>query len=153
MPAQPNEWFHVGIVADDISAAAARITAATGTQWTKPLGAQIVMRYPDGDRLTEMKFKFTLTKPYMEVVQAVPGTVFTPAPGNAVHHVAYWVDDLTAASAHLVSLGMPQEVCGVGEDGQPSIFAYHKGADGIRIEIVERGYVPDWDAMVAENAE
>ena len=87
--------------------------------------------------------------PHLELVQHVPGTVWTPAPGNAPHHLGYFVDDLGVASDALITAGLPVEACGSVDGDRPSVFPFHKGADGIRIELVDRSVMGDFDAFLA----
>ena len=48
--------------------------------------------------------------PYVELVDAIPGTVWTPAPGNAAHHLGFFVDDLWREAAELAAAGFEREV-------------------------------------------
>lgn len=147
-----EDLYHTGIVVDDIEAAMRSFTAIAGYRWTNVIGGPFTVRI--GEREVEMPFRlvYSLDAPHVELVQAVSGTPWVPAPGNAVHHVGYFVDDLEATSAALTAAGLPREACGVVNGHAPVAFAYHKGNDGIRIEIVSRATMPDLAAFLAANA-
>ncbi|MEU2870520.1 VOC family protein [Streptomyces olivoreticuli] len=145
---QPGNLYHTGIVVDDLDAAAAQITAATGTRWSDPIEFTMNLRYQDGDRKTDLAFRYSLSAPHIEILRAVPGTVITAAPDNAIHHLGYWVDDLAEAAAYLTGLGMTQEVCGLDDNGRPMRFAYFLAPGGPRIEIVDRPLLGDWHSFL-----
>lgn len=78
----------------------------------------------------------------------MPGTVRTSAPGNAVHHIGYLVEDLVASSQDLSASGLRLEACGSIEGEHPVVFASHKGEDGIRRKLVDRTVFGDFDGFV-----
>jgi len=78
-------------------------------------------------------------KPYLEVVQEVPGKVWMSAPGKDVHRVGYFVEGLVASPLDLTGLGLPLEACGSIEGMRPS--------DGIRIEPADRTVFGDFDVF------
>ncbi|HVV29377.1 MAG TPA: VOC family protein, partial [Mycobacteriales bacterium] len=62
------------------------------------------------------------------------------------------VDDLAGESAALSASGIPREVCGSVDGQEPFAFAYHTGAHGIRIELVDRALIGDWRTFLVENS-
>jgi hypothetical protein len=148
-PLDPADLYHVGHVVPDIAQAQARLTALAGYGWTTTLVATVPIRLADGVRPLEFSYAFTLEAPHLELVQQIPGTPWTPAPGNAAHHVAYFVDDFAATSAGLVAAGFAVEAVAVPDGEHPAVFAYHLSPEGVRVEIVDRANLPDWPAFLA----
>lgn len=76
--------------------------------------------------------------PFLEVIEAVPGSVW-PDRGHAyVHHLGYWIeaDEMEAVSAGLIAAGLPRVA--MRSDGTERVnhFAYHALGD-LLIEIVD----------------
>ena len=143
----PADWYHVGLVVPDLDSAATRLTAGGGYRWTKPVEATLSLTTVSGDYDVPFRFVYSMQAPHLELVQAVPGTIWSPAPGTAAHHLGYWVDDLAAAAAGLEAAGYHQEARPAGDE--LSMFAYYTDPDGLRIEIVDRGLFPDWPGFLA----
>jgi lactoylglutathione lyase len=81
-------------------------------------------------------------EPRLELLQTVPGTVWTPA-DSGVHHLGYWSDDVESDLATLESNGMALEVKSYNPDGSGTLlWAYAKGSTGPRIELVSRNMEP-----------
>jgi len=153
MPAlRPEDFYHTGIVVEDIDAAMRELTALGGYRWTLANTYPFTVWSTEGEATVDFRFVYSMQSPHLELVQHVPGTVWTPAPGNAPHHLGYFVDDLRASSAALEHAGLPIEACGSLDGEHPSVFAFHKGRDGIRIELVDRSVMGDFDAFLAAMA-
>jgi len=88
------------------------------------------------------------TKPYLEVAQEVPGTVWRSVPGNTVHHIRHCLEDLVASSQDLTASGLHLEACGSIEGERPVVFTSHQGEDGIRRKLVDRTVFGDFDGFV-----
>ncbi len=142
-PLQTSDFYHVGIVVPDIDSAAARLTAAAGYQWTKPVEYSLAVTTVAGEVELRNRFVYSLQAPHLELVQEVPGTIWT-APA---HHLGYWVDGIGSAAAHLEQLGYVQEARPAGDT--LTTFAYYTDVAGIRIELVDRALFPDWPAFLA----
>ena len=152
-PLRAADLYHSGIVVDDFDGAAARLTAATGCSWTRPLEYTVAVRIWDAGGETvdvDMPFRvaFTVGAPNLELVAAVPGTVWTETPGRAVHHLGYWVDDIAAAAAGLRRAGYTLEAAPA--DDTLHTFGYFIDPAGVRIEIVDRALFPDWPGFLAQ---
>ncbi len=143
---QPTDLYHVGLIVDDIDAAAERLTAVNGYGWTKPVEATLTITTADGDYEVPFKFVYSLQAPHLELIQQVPGTIWAPVAGTAAHHLGYWVDDLAAAAAGLEQAGYRQEARPAGDE--LSMFAYYTDPAGVRIEIVDRAMFPDWPGFL-----
>lgn len=140
----PEDLYHTGIIVPDVGAAAARLTASAGYRWTKPLEHTIAVHTPDGELDVPMRLVYSVQAPHLELVQEVPGTLWSRTPAGAAHHVGYWADDIAATSAELERAGFPLEV----RPTVPGSFAYHRAPDGLRIEIVQRAMFGDWPAFL-----
>ncbi len=149
---RPQDFYHTGVVVDDLESAIHELTALGGYRWTVPTGYPFTVWTPDRTETVTFRFVYSVEAPHIELVQAIPGTVWTPAPGNAAHHLGYFVDDLQASSEALVDAGLPVEACGSVDGQYPTVFAYHKGEDGIRIELVDRSIMGDFDTFVRTHA-
>ncbi|MFO7165834.1 MAG: VOC family protein [Mycolicibacterium hassiacum] len=146
-----EDLYHTGVVVADLDAAMARLSAIGGYEWTAPLEFSLPVRIADTDRTVDFRFAYSLQAPHLELVQQIPGTIWTPVPGNAAHHLGYFVDDVAAVSERLAAAGFEREACVVGEGGAAAAFAYHIDAAGVRIEIVERALFGDFGAFLEQN--
>jgi catechol 2,3-dioxygenase-like lactoylglutathione lyase family enzyme len=140
------DLFHIGIVADDFEATEATLSAVLGYEWTADMGGPLEVRLPSGDTVVDMRCAYSTTTPRVEVVQAVPGTLWQPTPGGAgVHHVGYWSDDVAADAAALGAEGYELEASrtlpGVG-----LFFTFHRSPTGFRVELVTRAAQPSMEA-------
>lgn len=142
----PADCYHVGIVVPDMQAAVQRLTAAAGYTWTKPIAATMPITTADGDYEVPFKFVYSIEAPHLEIVQEVPGTVWTAGAGGAAHHLGYWVDDISAAVGALEAAGYQLEARPAGPE--LSTFAYLLDPTGVRIEIVDRATFPDFPAFL-----
>jgi catechol 2,3-dioxygenase-like lactoylglutathione lyase family enzyme len=147
---KPGDCYHVGLVVDDIATAAARLTATAGYRWTKPVESTLRVTTADGDTEVPFRFVYSVQAPHLELIQEVPGTIWTTPPGGAAHHVGYWVDDIAAAAAQLERAGYRLEARPSGDT--LATFAYYTDSSGVRIEIVDRALFPDWPGFLKSMA-
>lgn len=147
-----GDFYHTGIVVEDLDKGIAELTAVGGYEWTKTLELSVPVRTDAGEAVVDVQLAYTLQAPHLELVQEIPGTVWTSAPRNAVHHLGFFVDDLAGKSAELERAGFRRELCATAADGQaPAIFAYHIDPLGMRIEIVDRLALGDFRQYLEEN--
>lgn len=144
LPLNASDLYHTGIVVSDLDAEMARLGEMAGYRWTKPMSNDVTVRIGADVRRVEMSFVYSLQAPHIELIQAVPGTPWVSAPGNAVHHLGYFADSFTETADALQRSGFELEVTADSPSSQPSLFAYFIDAAGIRIEIVDRTVVGDW---------
>lgn len=137
---KPSDQFHVGIVVDDIAAAAAELSEVFGYQWCEEIGTSAEVRLPGGDTVLDLRSVYSMSTPRVELVQSIPGTLWQPA-DSGVHHLGHWSDDVAADSAELARRGHPVEAVGTRPDGTP-YWAFHRGSAGPRIELVTRTLQP-----------
>jgi hypothetical protein len=144
-----SDQFHVGIVVDDIDAAAAELSAVFGYQWAEPLGGPVRVSLPGGggdegegdDVVLDLLSTYSMSTPRLELVRGVPGTLWEPVTGSGVHHLGYWSDDVAADSAELARRGHTVEAVGRRPDGTP-YWAFHHSRSGPRVELVTRALQP-----------
>jgi len=145
-----TDWYHTGVVVSDLDEAMVDTAELGGYRWMIPMAVDTMVWMPgSGAGEIGLRFAYSLDAPHLELVQDVPDTPWSLVPGRAIHHLGYWVDDLRGASAALSARGRPIEVCGGSDPENPEIFTYHLGADGIRIELVDRTRMPDWPGFLA----
>jgi hypothetical protein len=106
----------------------------------RPGGLQV--RTAAGRAVVELRVAFTLAGPmHVELLQAVPGTVWELRERAYLHHTGYWVaaDRLASLSHQLDAAGMAREAGRWDDSGEPVGWAYHSWPTGGRIELVEEG--------------
>jgi Glyoxalase/Bleomycin resistance protein/Dioxygenase superfamily len=140
-----SDQYHAGIVVDDFDASLADLTALFGYEFASSLEVSTPVRLSEGERTTErsidLRFTYSVSVPRIELIQSIPGTLWTPVAGSGIHHLGYWSDDLTSDSSLLQERGYALEAAGARDDGT-AIWAYHRGAVGPRIELVSRELLP-----------
>jgi hypothetical protein len=123
--------------------------------------SEILSRYPDNDpvhRAIERaaptlfaavaRFLYSLQAPHIELIEAIPGTPWTILGEQAIHHLGYFTDDMTSASAQLLTAGFTLEMRPAGTPQFPQMLAFYIDAQGIRIEIVDRSSMGDWTTFL-----
>ena len=99
-----------------------------------------------------MRGVYSRDVPRLELVRAIPETLWQPA-NAGVHHLGYWSDDVDADVAALVAGGAVLEAGSRIPDGS-FLWAYCRAASGQRIEFVSRVLEPImsmwWTASSAE---
>jgi hypothetical protein len=150
-PLRATDLYHTGIVVPDIEVWKTRMTETAGYRWTETLSADLPVRLAEGDRVLPLRYAYSLDAPHIELLQEIPGTPWTSAERMAIHHLGYFCDDVPTTSKRLAESGFALEACAV-VDGAPSIFAYHLSPSGVRIEIVDRARIPDFDAYLRSKA-
>lgn len=149
---RPADLYHTGIVVPDLDAAMARFTALAGYQWISPMSYTLPFRTASGISELNSTIVYSVQAPYLELVQEVPGTPWVAAPGNAVHHLGYFTDDLVSTARHLEANGCTFEMTADMPGSELALFAYYIDPDGTRIEIVDRALFPDFAAFVESQA-
>jgi hypothetical protein len=138
---RPEHQFHVGIVVDDLDAALAQLTDLFGYRWCDEIAVPTDVALPTGGRVVDFRFAYSMDAPRLEIIQSIPGTLWTPVADSGVHHLGYWCDDVDGASAALERSGLAREAAGVQPDGSAT-WAYHRAASGPRIELVSASLRP-----------
>lgn len=137
---------HVGFIVDDFDAAMAGLAAA-GTTWSSVLTPAVALQVADGRR-EEFTVRYVAAagaEPRLKIISGVSGSYFAAVPGNAVHHLSYWVNDLATATARLIEAGFTDEATGLDADGAAR-YRYLVGPGGIRIELGLESNRAEFDA-------
>jgi hypothetical protein len=150
---RPEDLYHTGIVVPDLDAAMGRFTTLAGYRWIKPMRFTLPFRTGTGTRELTSNFVYSVQAPYLELIQETPGTPWVAAPGNAVHHLGYFADNLTESAKALEDNGFSLEMTADVAGSTPAMFAYYVDGGGTRIEIVDRSLFPDFRAFVESQAQ
>ncbi len=145
---RPEDFYHTGIVVPDIDAEMARLSALAGYRWITPLTYTLPFRTATGVHELTSTIVYSVQGPHIELLQEVPGTPWTAAPGNSVHHVGYFTDKLADTAKLLEQEGFTFEMTAEVAGSDLALFAYYIDAVGTRIEIVDRALFPDFPAFL-----
>jgi|ETNmetMinimDraft_35_1059890.scaffolds.fasta_scaffold307311_1 hypothetical protein len=131
--------FHIGVVVPNLDKAMDELGAAFGYDWSTIRDVDFVdLATPNGKTSAKLRIAFASPgPPWVEVIEARDASVWSASTGAALHHLAYWVDDLEKESEHLESVGMGFELGRSDEEGRLSGFAYHLNPQGGRVELVD----------------
>jgi catechol 2,3-dioxygenase-like lactoylglutathione lyase family enzyme len=149
---------HITVAVPDIEAAMAGYATAFGVEWGKLedfSGMEIAAPlYPDEEISMEgLRLVWSRTNPALELAQATSGSPAERLWGvekgeHRLHHVCYWVDDLGAASEYLADRGFALEITLPPGDVATG-FAYHRNAEGMRVELMRSEDKPAVDRWLA----
>jgi catechol 2,3-dioxygenase-like lactoylglutathione lyase family enzyme len=143
--APPPSHYHVGMIVPDVRAARRRFSELLGVVWG-PLVDLDSVEYRDEagrDVVLPSTFCYSVGTPSLELVQEVPGSVWSRNDHSNLHHVGYWSDDLPTQSAALGDAGCPLQLCGRSGSRAPVTFAYHCEPElGVRIELIDAALRP-----------
>jgi catechol 2,3-dioxygenase-like lactoylglutathione lyase family enzyme len=131
---RPEDLYHIGIVVDDLDAALRWYTDVAGYEWCEEYAGDQVVETPGGEVTIQLRFAYSVNEPRLEVLQAVPGTLWTPS-DSGIHHLGYWSDDVDGDVETLVATGLEVEAKAPLPDGS-ALWAYCKAAAGTRVEVV-----------------
>jgi hypothetical protein len=117
---------------------------AFGYTFSPILEGVLPTRDADGaDSFPPFRMAVTLeTTPQLELLEAQDGTAIVPPAGTGLHHLVYYVDDLSGESDRLTALGIPFECAGIADGSCPDGWVYHRMTDGTIIELVDRTRAP-----------
>jgi len=145
---QSKDQFHLGIIVADIDASAKELTRVAGLRWSPRIETEVPIWTPEaGVVMRQMRAVYSVEPPHLELVTAIPGTIWSLDPRRPVQHLGYWSDDLLAESAELEKQGLPR-VAGAMTDGRFYGFVYHATPDGLLLELVDRTVFPDWQGFL-----
>jgi hypothetical protein len=136
-PLSHADLYHTGIVVDDLASAQEEFGRLLGVTWLQG-GGEVRIQSDDGVRIAKTAYAISAEGPHhVELVQSVPGTVYTVSGTGRAHHLGYWADDVRATSAALSRQGLPEvATISFGDDDAPPICAYHRAGDRFYIELV-----------------
>jgi hypothetical protein len=125
-----DNFFHVGIVVEDIHTAMDELGASLGVTWEEPHTSTY------GESTITVAYTIE-GPPYLELVQGDKEGPWSTEDGSRLDHIGYWSDDVEGDSQRLSDSGSPFEV-GARTFGRAG-WAYHRTATtGIRLEVVKR---------------
>lgn len=150
---RPEDLYHTGIVVPDLDTAKARLSAVVGYRWTRPLTYTLPFRTATGISELTSTIVYSAQSPHVELVQEVPGSPWTAAPGHSAHHLGYFTDDLAETGRMLERNGFRFEMTAAVSDSELAMFAYYVDEFGTRIEIVDRAVFPDFPAFLQSMAD
>lgn len=129
---------HVGVVVDDLEAAAEHFAAVYGLTVRLADESEYRCRIDGVAHTTVQRLGLTAQgPPHVELLRTVPeSSVWQPAQG--VHHLGFVVDDLERASAELERRGSPLWMGGLRGDDCPRGTAYHRDRFGVTVELLDR---------------
>ena len=138
-----DDIYHLGIVVRDMEAAMVELGRRFGVGWQEPRIANVRVRDHEGDRPLAPRVNFCdrSTPIAIELIEAMPGTVWAASAGSELHHFGIYVDSVQAAIDEL-GPAMTVEMAGLDRDGMLAGFCYINDALGVRMELVERGGLP-----------
>jgi hypothetical protein len=127
--------FHTGIVVEDLAQSMEQFADVLGVRWHKPREFVTNVWSPEGTRERTLRFCYSKVGHPLELVEAVPGTIWSSGAAG-LHHLGFWADDLKAGAAALEAAGMALAATVPGPDGAPTAFAYHRHPGGFYVELV-----------------
>jgi hypothetical protein len=139
-----QDQYHVGIVVDDLDATLQRLTDTAGYRWCDQYAGDQEVTTPDGEITIPLRFAYSVDEPRLEIIEAVPGTLWVPA-DSGLHHLGYWSDDVAGDTAALVERGYRVDAEAMLDD--LALWTYCSAPGGPRIELVNRIIEPflrDW---------
>jgi hypothetical protein len=149
---RPEDFYHTGIIVPDLDAAMDRLSALAGYRWITPLTYTLPFRTTAGTRELTSTIVYSVQSPHIELLQEVPGSPWTAAPGNSVHHLGYFTDNLADTARMLEDNGLTFEMTADVSGSELALFAYYIDTFGTRIEIVDRALFPDFPAFLQSAA-
>ncbi len=142
---KPEDLYHIGIVVDDLDATLRWLTDTAGYRWCEEYAGDQLVETPTGEITIPMRFAYSMDAPRLEILQSVPGTLWTPS-SSGIHHLGYWSDDVDADVDTLVAAGHVVEAKVPVPDGT-SMWAYCRAEGEARIELVSamlRPIMEEW---------
>lgn len=134
-----TEHYHVGIVVPDLEEGLARLTELFGVTWGPIVEVEALPIQDASGRELEVpnRLCYSTSAPHLELIEEVPGTVWECNDYSNLHHIGFWSESLTDASARFSASQCPLQICGRDGSAAPVTFAYHRDPLGIRIELVD----------------
>ncbi len=139
---------HIAVVVSDLERAMEEYSQGLGIEWAPSFdmpsdllsGSDVHEGGVSFEGLSAVLPRTRVGPAPVELIHTVPGSPASlvwgcPDGRDYVHHIAYYVEDIGAESAHLADQGWEREWY-VDLDG-PLRMAYHRSAHGMRIELVD----------------
>lgn len=142
-----DDLYHCGLVVEDFDAEMALLTDVVGHRWTETIEVEQTVEIDGRVETVPLRLAFSLSEPRLELVEAVPNTLWTPST-SGLHHLGYWSDDIDDDITALRGSHFVVEGRGLTPEGE-TLWAYCKGPIGPRIELVNRLMQPMLESLFA----
>ncbi len=130
---------HVGIVTADLDAAMSSVGALLGVTFDTPFDGSLAPPFATGDGSPAAGLRRVTTSQggpmRVELLEGQPGSVWHTTELASLHHIAYWVNDVTSAAEAMVAEGWSIEVTIASPDARPVGFAYLSKPGEARVEL------------------
>jgi hypothetical protein len=144
---QPTDLYHVGIVVPKLEDGQAHFADLFGVRWAPVVEVPTAVRRADGSVATvDLRLVYSVDAPHLELIEAVPGSIWVLNPHSNLHHIGFWSDDLRGDGVRLQGGGCPLEVMGDSGGTEPLFWSYHHDRLGVRVELVDAALRPGMEA-------
>jgi hypothetical protein len=132
--------YHVGYVVENLNDAMGQFGDAIGVRFMDHF---VTARYRDAGNsivTVELHTSFSLQGPtHIELIEAMPGSIWDIGSGPGLHHIGLWTDDVPAEAERLARAGLPAVASGVdsGDESSGGYFSYHSNPQGSLVELVD----------------
>jgi len=135
---QPTDLYHVGIVVPNLEDGLAHFADLFGVRWAPALEMPTAVRAADSSVVTvNLRLAYSIDAPHLELIEAVPGSIWDLNPHSNIHHIGFWSDDFGGDWARLHGRGCPLEAMGDSGGSEPLFWTYHRDLLGVRVELVD----------------
>jgi catechol 2,3-dioxygenase-like lactoylglutathione lyase family enzyme len=145
---QAADLYHVGAVVDDLDAATNFLAKTAGYRWCEEMRVDNKLVCPEGETIVPLRFTYSMDEPHVELIQSIPGTIFSPASSGS-HHLGFWSDDIDADLGVLEAEGATIVGRGFWLDGGGPLWAFATPQIGPRIELVHSSSKPSMERWFA----
>jgi hypothetical protein len=139
----PQQMFHIGVVVPDLEAWKSRMSATTGQRFLPTTHSEREVTTPDGLVTVQFAVSYSLDPFRVELIQEIPGTIWTTGSGR-LHHLGYWAEDFRAKAKQIADAGYP---CAASSDS----WSYHEYGD-FYVELLDAARRPETQARWAAFA-
>lgn len=138
-----SDFFHVGVIVPDIRTGIDDIARRFGATFGDPRQANVRVRYRGAEQQVPVTFVYSRQgPPFIEIIQAVPGTVWEAGAGSRIHHLGVFVNNIEDEIGRLQAEGYEYEAASLGADGSMQGAQYINNDSQIRLELI-RGETRD----------
>ena len=145
--------FHSAIIVPELHPGLEQLSRAFGLQWSTIRESETAVWTPEGR--VDLVFRGAFSKPgpsRIEIIESIPGTLWSATDDLVLHHVSFWSSDLVADAKALEKEGFPMMATSWGDDGQiPTLFTYHRKNRGPYMELLDENERPHYEEWWAEN--
>ena len=145
--------FHSALIVPELHSSLEQLSRAFGLQWSSIRESETAVWTPDGR--VDLVFRGAFSKPgptRIEIIESIPGTLWSATDDLVLHHVSFWSSDLVADSRALADEGFPIMATSWGDDGEtPTLFTYHRQGLGPYMELLDENERPHYEEWWAEN--